>query len=239
MKEIKLIIDDKTPTITAECPHCKNKDSIEASAYTINDEDFFRHGVHYGHTCTSCNEDFCVITYEDELPPADAVIVGKRASFGISGIKCDRDGCTYADMSVKLEDYPEWLNKPCPVCGDPLLTQEHLDEVNTMIMTTQIMNEIDDDTLKQIGEMVGDLSPEQTQALISTLPQSMQDAFYKAGLIDLTLSEKAAKEASPNQVDSPSDSNAPSGGTDSGASVSTSDTGSTSVSSCDGGAGGF
>ncbi len=43
----------------------------------------------------------------------------------ISGIKCDN--CSYKDDSVKFEDYLEWLNKPCPDCGENLLTQKDYD----------------------------------------------------------------------------------------------------------------
>jgi len=40
----------------------------------------------------------------------------------ISGIKCDK--CKFSDPTVKYEDYDKWLNKPCPDCGENLLTQE-------------------------------------------------------------------------------------------------------------------
>lgn len=239
MKEINLVIDDKTPNLSVECPHCNAKESVEASAYTINEEGFFRHGVHYGHSCNECGNDFIFVTFEDELPPTRAIVVGKRASFGISGIKCDRKGCGYADMTVQFEDYPKWLNKPCPSCGDTLLTEEHLKEAEAMIMTTQLMNDIDDDTLKKIAEQVGDISPEHTRAMISQLPQSMQDAFKNAGLLDAVLDETTDEGVPPSQADNHSDASVSSGSADSGASASTSDTGASPVSFSDGGAGGF
>ncbi|WP_040194775.1 hypothetical protein [Clostridium culturomicium] len=60
----------------------------------------------------------------------------------ICGIKCDNPKCDFNDMSVKLEDYKEWLNKPCPKCGENLFTEE--DFANTMMMISFIdsMNKI-------------------------------------------------------------------------------------------------
>jgi hypothetical protein len=40
------------------------------------------------------------------------------------GIKCDNHECDYEDMSVKSEDWPDYVNKPCPKCGDNLFTEE-------------------------------------------------------------------------------------------------------------------
>lgn len=41
----------------------------------------------------------------------------------ISGIRCDNPECNYRHDEVALSDYGEWLNKPCPHCGENLLTE--------------------------------------------------------------------------------------------------------------------
>jgi len=43
----------------------------------------------------------------------------------ISGIKCDH--CDFKDETVEFKDYGLWLNKPCPKCGENLLTREDYD----------------------------------------------------------------------------------------------------------------
>jgi hypothetical protein len=43
----------------------------------------------------------------------------------IYGIKCDTKHCNYRDDNVQFEDYPNWIDKPCPVCGGNLLTQKN------------------------------------------------------------------------------------------------------------------
>lgn len=41
----------------------------------------------------------------------------------IHGIKCDTPGCGWKDMSVKREEYPAYVNRPCPLCAGNLLTE--------------------------------------------------------------------------------------------------------------------
>lgn len=40
--------------------------------------------------------------------------------FEIKGIKCDN--CDYRDDSVHFHDYPEYVDRPCPLCQHNLLT---------------------------------------------------------------------------------------------------------------------
>ncbi|MET3505476.1 hypothetical protein [Halalkalibacter oceani] len=60
----------------------------------------------------------------------------------ITGIKCDTKDCDYNDDSVKVEEYSEWLNKPCPKCGGNLLTQDDYDNVRMMINLTNVLNAV-------------------------------------------------------------------------------------------------
>lgn len=65
----------------------------------------------------------------------------KAIEYKIHGIKCDKEGCGYKDMSVKFEDYNEWLNKPCPECNSNLLTEE---DMKTCLLLIGITNSIND-----------------------------------------------------------------------------------------------
>ena len=57
------------------------------------------------------------------------------------GIKCDF--CRWEDASVKYEDYPNYLNKPCPVCGANLLTEADYANCQTLMAYVQAYNEED------------------------------------------------------------------------------------------------
>jgi hypothetical protein len=56
----------------------------------------------------------------------------------IHGIKCD--ACDYINEDVKVEEYINWVNKPCPDCSANLLTEEDYLNVQLLIQITNIMN---------------------------------------------------------------------------------------------------
>lgn len=60
--------------------------------------------------------------------------------FMISGIKCD--ACDYRDDDVKLSEYPEYVNKPCPECGANLLTEADFKTVQLMIGMGEVLNAV-------------------------------------------------------------------------------------------------
>ena len=60
----------------------------------------------------------------------------------ICGIKCDNTNCDFMNMSVKVEDYDKWLNRPCPKCGENLLTDDDYRNVQFLLAMGKIANEI-------------------------------------------------------------------------------------------------
>ena len=68
---------------------------------------------------------------------------------GVSGLKCDNPNCTYKDDSVQRFEYEASINKPCPECGEPLLTQKDCDAV--VFMEKMDNNPI----IRMIGKLSG------------------------------------------------------------------------------------
>jgi len=60
----------------------------------------------------------------------------------IGGIKCDNQDCDYRNESVTLEDYENWLNKPCPKCGQNLLTEADYYNVKFLLGIAELANKI-------------------------------------------------------------------------------------------------
>ena len=81
----------------------------------------------------------------------------KPITIEIKGIKCDNPKCDYTNPDVEREDYKEFLNAPCPKCGDNLLTQADMDAITEMEEMAVVMNEafawVDEDELntKTVG----------------------------------------------------------------------------------------
>lgn len=47
-----------------------------------------------------------------------------KVDFNISGLKCDNPDCDYVNHDIPFEQYKQYVNFPCPKCGQPLLTQQ-------------------------------------------------------------------------------------------------------------------
>ena len=61
-------------------------------------------------------------------------------------------------MSVKFEDYPTYVNKPCPICGENLLTQESYNELLAWVEAVEISNTY---TKEELENIMTSLSPEE------------------------------------------------------------------------------
>ena len=57
----------------------------------------------------------------------------------MTGVKCDADGCDYNDDSAVIQDYKSYINKPCPKCGAPLLTQKDADLINIILKIERVL----------------------------------------------------------------------------------------------------
>ena len=51
----------------------------------------------------------------------------------VKGIKCDNENCDYTKEDVGLEDYPDYVEKPCPKCGQDLFTTKDYKTVSDII----------------------------------------------------------------------------------------------------------
>lgn len=72
---------------------------------------------------------------------------------GEGGIQCDNSDCDYT-ISVNVEDYKDWVNKPCPKCGENLLTQEDFDMNLKVFKTIEFINSLNQEQLNNIGEIL-------------------------------------------------------------------------------------
>lgn len=61
---------------------------------------------------------------------------------------CNRKLCKFEIGGIRYKDIAKWLNKPCPKCGDNLLTMKDFDR---MVYVKQIQNLVNSLTLKQLS----------------------------------------------------------------------------------------
>ena len=71
------------------------------------------------------------------------------------GIKCDNKSCDYRCEDVKNEEYKDWINKPCPKCGENLLTIEDYNNLMTLFETVKFINKFTEEELNEMLKPLG------------------------------------------------------------------------------------
>ena len=100
----------------------------------------------------------------------------------IKGLKCDNPDCDYVNMDIKVEDYKKWVNKPCPKCGENLLTEDDYNFVMIMLNITDKFNKIfpkvqDDEKLIEMDVNLN--SKNGLEFNMRNLTKEEQESLYK------------------------------------------------------------
>ena len=86
-----------------------------------------------------------------------------------SGICCDNTECTYEDKTVESDDYINWVNKPCPECGENLLTEEdYLTSLNLDILVN-LVNSMTTEELDTMSRDLGNIGFDKDDILQTTV----------------------------------------------------------------------
>lgn len=64
-----------------------------------------------------------------------------------NGLMCDNPNCDFKDHEIKSANYSDWINKPCPKCGENLLTEADFINVRTLEMQVELYNAINKDAI--------------------------------------------------------------------------------------------
>lgn len=58
----------------------------------------------------------------------------------VTGIKCDNSNCNYHNDTATFEDYKNYINKPCPCCGENLLTKKDYRTCKMLMAMSNFIN---------------------------------------------------------------------------------------------------
>lgn len=84
-----------------------------------------------------------IAIYEDVHYPVDSTDRPVALiEFQVQGIKCDTPTCDYADPTVHADDFPNWIDRPCPKCGANLLTHADWETVDRMLAFAELTNQL-------------------------------------------------------------------------------------------------
>lgn len=63
------------------------------------------------------------------------------------GLKCDNINCDWVDKTIAFNNYQEWINKPCPKCGENVLTEEDYKNAEVVRLSIDLINSMSKEEL--------------------------------------------------------------------------------------------
>lgn len=73
------------------------------------------------------------------------------------GIKCDNPSCDYKDPSVSFEDLEGYLGKPCPKCGENLLTEKDLQNAKDLMNAVNLVNSMSPEEMEELEKVISQM----------------------------------------------------------------------------------
>jgi len=68
-----------------------------------------------------------------------------------TGLQCDN--CDWKDKSITFDIYKNWIDKPCPKCGENVLTEEDYTNAETLRNAIDILNSLSPDELEAMNKL--------------------------------------------------------------------------------------
>jgi hypothetical protein len=82
----------------------------------------------------------------------------KLIEIKVTGIKCDNPTCDFYDDTVTWDNVDatikKWLNQPCPICGEILLTEKDALLVKNITELAATINKLDTAELKRLSDHI-------------------------------------------------------------------------------------
>lgn len=100
----------------------------------------------------------------------------------VGGIKCDN--CDFRDETVKWDDYLAWVNKPCPKCGENLLTEEDYQMTQVLHNAVDFLNTFSPEEMEELSNL---LKPEDVFNSEPFADTKGKEHLNSGGLLDLTV----------------------------------------------------
>jgi phage FluMu protein Com len=70
------------------------------------------------------------------------------------GLKCDNPKCDWINETIPDEEFENWLNKPCPKCGENVLTDEDFKFAKALDSSIDFINQLSPEALAMFNQTV-------------------------------------------------------------------------------------
>ena len=72
-----------------------------------------------------------------------------------SGLQCDNPKCDWTDKTILISSFDAWLNKPCPKCGENVLTDEDYVNAKKIRAMVDFINSLSKEELDELNKISG------------------------------------------------------------------------------------
>ncbi len=86
-----------------------------------------------------------------------------------SGIKCDNPDCNWRDDTVTFETMEAWIDRPCPKCGENLLTEHDYNLAKSMMDKVAILNSMSAEEMREFTKQTLGITDEELNEMESEL----------------------------------------------------------------------
>jgi ribosomal protein S27AE len=69
------------------------------------------------------------------------------------GLQCDNTECDWTSSAIKEEDMVNWIDKPCPKCGQNVLTQHDYNLHSKLLKAIDFVNTLSDEQINSLTEI--------------------------------------------------------------------------------------
>ena len=73
-----------------------------------------------------------------------------RIEISGGGLKCDNISCNFKNENIKSEDFEFWIDEPCPLCGENLLTKEDYQNVRDLELAVKMTNSMGSEEVDEL-----------------------------------------------------------------------------------------
>ena len=70
------------------------------------------------------------------------------------GLQCDNPKCDWTDATIGMKTMKDWINRPCPKCGENVLTEHDYNLAKSLDDIIAFVNTLSDEQLSKISQIV-------------------------------------------------------------------------------------
>ncbi len=70
------------------------------------------------------------------------------------GIICDNPNCDWQDLSIPSEEFYKWVDNPCPLCAENLLTKQDFENSEMLRFVVEFTNGLSGEDLNELTEII-------------------------------------------------------------------------------------